>query len=264
MSRNRERDSDLLPLSSAQTVGLAAINNSQHCDDRSANKDAEPPLGVKLTVYRLLNIMTILSFVISKDILTIEGQVAAPTRLDWISGGVLGVVLYWIGLQEQRKAKKWEWFFESDLAPTIGYCTIGIMHSIGQAIALVLLIFLNMPSLFLALLVSCLMSSWFFYLLYLSEMHFCLGAKLGIVLGTYISVSLLFLGVNALTRRVQARAWVTQRAMRFADSYEPGALAAAGYGGFDVVGMVVGAWCLIAIYAVPYVLVVYGLALGLP
>ena len=65
-------------------------NHSQY--DYLANGDAEPPLGVKPTVYRLLNVMTILSFVISKDILTMEGQVAAPTRLDWVSGGVLGVV----------------------------------------------------------------------------------------------------------------------------------------------------------------------------
>ena len=37
--------------------------------------------------------------------------------------------LYWIGLHEQRKAKKWEWFFEFDLAPGIGYC---IMRAIGS------------------------------------------------------------------------------------------------------------------------------------
>jgi len=241
-------------------------NSSQeeHGDNRSANRGADPLLGVKLTVYRLFNVMTILSFVISKDILTIEGQVAAPTRLDWISGGVLGVVLYWIRLQEQRKAKKWEWFFESDLAPAIGYCTIGIMHSIGQAIVLVLVVLLNMPSLFLALLGSFLMSSWVFYLLYHSEIHFRLGAKLGIVLGTYVVVSFLFFGVDALTRRVQARAWARQRAMRFLDNYAPGVLVTAGYGGFDVVGIMVGSFCVIALYMVLFVLVVCGLCLGLP
>jgi hypothetical protein len=31
--------------------------------------------------------------------------------------------LYWIGLYEERDAKKWEWFFQVDLAPAIGYFT---------------------------------------------------------------------------------------------------------------------------------------------
>ena len=31
--------------------------------------------------------------------------------------------LYWIGLYEEREAKKWEWFFQFDLAPVICYCT---------------------------------------------------------------------------------------------------------------------------------------------
>jgi hypothetical protein len=31
--------------------------------------------------------------------------------------------LYWIGLYEAQDSKKWGWFFQVDLAPTIGYCT---------------------------------------------------------------------------------------------------------------------------------------------
>jgi hypothetical protein len=31
--------------------------------------------------------------------------------------------LYWIGLYEERDAKKWEWFFQVDLAPAIGQGT---------------------------------------------------------------------------------------------------------------------------------------------
>ena len=67
--------------------------NSQreHGDDFSAKKDAKPPLGAKLTVYRLLFITTALSFVIAKDILTIKGQVNVPTKLDMVSGGLLTV-----------------------------------------------------------------------------------------------------------------------------------------------------------------------------
>ena len=37
--------------------------------------------------------------------------------------------LCWIGFREQRNAKKWEWFFEFDLVPAIGYF---IMRAIGS------------------------------------------------------------------------------------------------------------------------------------
>ena len=53
---------------------------------------SDPPLGVKLTCYRLLNMMTMFSFCIAKGILTYKGQSVAPTTLDWFSGGVLAVV----------------------------------------------------------------------------------------------------------------------------------------------------------------------------
>lgn len=30
--------------------------------------------------------------------------------------------LYWIGLYEEEGPKKWQWFFQDDLAPAIGHC----------------------------------------------------------------------------------------------------------------------------------------------
>jgi hypothetical protein len=51
-----------------------------------------PPLGVKLTGYRLLNMMTVFSFGITKGILAYLGQSTAPTTLDWVSGALLAVV----------------------------------------------------------------------------------------------------------------------------------------------------------------------------
>ena len=62
-------------------------------DDHLADTDAAlPPLGVKLTGYRLLNMMTVFSFGIIKTILTYMGQSTAPTTLDWVSGALLAVV----------------------------------------------------------------------------------------------------------------------------------------------------------------------------
>ena len=59
----------------------------------SADMDAAlPPLGVKLTGYRLLNMMTVFSFGIIKGIITYMGQSTAPTTLDWVSGALLAVM----------------------------------------------------------------------------------------------------------------------------------------------------------------------------
>jgi len=124
-------------LSSGRSVGLAATRRTsnsgqerQRDDRRSADSDSDsdmdagrPPLGVKLTVYRLLNMLILFSIGVTKGILSYKGQSTAPTTLDWIGGALLAAVLYWIGLYEQRDAKKLEWFFRVDLAPAIGYCT---------------------------------------------------------------------------------------------------------------------------------------------
>ena len=59
-------------------------------DDSLANKDAtHPPLRVKLTVYRLVVMTTVLSFGAEKSILTYKSQSIAPTTLDWVSGTFL-------------------------------------------------------------------------------------------------------------------------------------------------------------------------------
>ncbi|KAH9034545.1 hypothetical protein EDB84DRAFT_62163 [Lactarius hengduanensis] len=104
-------------------LGLAVrcqeSDQEEHSDDRSANMDATPPpLGAKLTGYRLLNITIVFSFGIAKAILTYKGRSTEPTTLDWVGGALLAVFLYWMGLYEQRDSR----FFQVDLAPGIGYC----------------------------------------------------------------------------------------------------------------------------------------------
>ena len=64
-----------------------------HGDDLSADVDViQPPLGVKLTGYRLVFMSTVFSFGTVKTILTYKGQSIAPTTLDWVSGTLLTVV----------------------------------------------------------------------------------------------------------------------------------------------------------------------------
>jgi hypothetical protein len=57
----------------------------------STSDGLPPPLGVKLTGYRLLNMSVVFVFGITKAILTYMGQSALPTTLDWVSGAFLAV-----------------------------------------------------------------------------------------------------------------------------------------------------------------------------
>ena len=52
-----------------------------------------PPLGVRLTGYRLLNVGVILVFGVIEVSLAYCGQSLAPTTLDWVAGALL-VLMY--------------------------------------------------------------------------------------------------------------------------------------------------------------------------
>ena len=82
----------LLPclfVSNPQPLG----RQEEHGDDRLAEKDAtRPPLGVKLTGYRLVFMTIVFSFGTVESILAYKGQSIAPTTLDWVSGTFLTIV----------------------------------------------------------------------------------------------------------------------------------------------------------------------------
>ena len=50
------------------------------------------PLGVKLTAYRLLNLVVMLAFGLAKFILSLKGQSIAPAGLEWVAGSVLAAL----------------------------------------------------------------------------------------------------------------------------------------------------------------------------
>jgi hypothetical protein len=90
---------DVQLISLGGTVDLAAAQGDQeayteeHGDGSPVDSDAiPPPLGVKLTAYRLLNMATMFAFCFAKGILSYEGLSTIPTTLDWFSGWVLGLV----------------------------------------------------------------------------------------------------------------------------------------------------------------------------
>jgi len=233
-----------------------ASGQEEQGDDRSADTDAAPPpLGVKLTVYRLLNITILFSIGIIKGILTYKGQSTAPTTLDWIGGALLAALLYWIGLYEDRDTKKGEWFFQADLAPAIGYCTklfvAGVMWPLFFLDGIFVYV-LSMGSL-LGILTSIILNLCLPHIL---RSH---SQLVGIPFGflTYGCMVLLWYCVGVLTRRVRVRVWAWQCAIRFVDDYGPGAPLAKRYGWFGAVGTVVGLFFGIALFGSPWVVLVF-------
>ncbi|THH28102.1 hypothetical protein EUX98_g6082 [Antrodiella citrinella] len=63
--------------------------------------------------------IVIITFGTVKAILTAQGQSTAPTVLDWVSGVVLSVALYWIGLWEPVRPRVLVWFFHTDYTSAI-------------------------------------------------------------------------------------------------------------------------------------------------
>jgi len=89
-----------------------------------------PPLGVKLTGYRLLNMSVMFTFGMSKAILTYMGRSAMPTTLELIGGTLLVVILYWIGQYESVYSTRWVWFFQVDLIRSIRCCVLRFMGGV--------------------------------------------------------------------------------------------------------------------------------------
>ncbi|KAH9024008.1 hypothetical protein EDB83DRAFT_1981202 [Lactarius deliciosus] len=110
--------------SSNQAPGLAANsnyrlpsvhpNNDQGGGPSARMRDPPPPLGVKLTCYRLLNVTTGIFFVSLTAVLAYKNLTGAATTVGLLSGlSTLG--LYWVGLYERRPGRNW--FFHDDLVP---------------------------------------------------------------------------------------------------------------------------------------------------
>jgi hypothetical protein len=99
-----------------------------------------PPRGVRVTRWRMLNTLFIASFGVYKSVLTYQGEMTAPTTLDWLLGvfwatvcvflaprrlGLLELKLsfrsYWVGLVEAEDPALATWLFEEDVWPTLRF-----------------------------------------------------------------------------------------------------------------------------------------------
>jgi len=258
MPRNGDRNSssfsESIPLGSLSsgrsehlTVSLPQPSDRQnsdqegHGDDRLPDKDATPPsLGVKLTVYRLVFMTTVLSFGAAKSILAYKGQSIAPTTLDWVSGTFFSLVLYWISLYEE--SNKWKWFFQVDLAPAIGHCA---MCGLAEFICLLLFDFDGKP-VFVILLCSL---NWL--IVFVNACYFPdapPNALTAVHFGTSIFVLLLFFGIRRNPLRFRVLEWGLDCLMRFVDTYGPDA---GKYGRFGSVAILVRGLCGIALICLP-------------
>ncbi|KAH9025696.1 hypothetical protein EDB83DRAFT_2555375 [Lactarius deliciosus] len=89
--------------------------NSDQGDGPSVEmRDSPPPLGVKLTCYRLLNVTTGISFVALTAVLAYKNLTVAAATVGLVSG-LFAIGLSRVGLYERRPGRNW--FFQDDLVP---------------------------------------------------------------------------------------------------------------------------------------------------
>jgi len=83
----------VLPASSSTAARLLPRNTNPDLDDDD-DEDASPPspLGVKLTGYRLLNIVVVFTIGLAKFILSLKGRSITPTGLEYAGGSVLAIL----------------------------------------------------------------------------------------------------------------------------------------------------------------------------
>jgi hypothetical protein len=80
-------------LNSHSDLPLLGTSSGNDIGNEEQDRIASPPLGVKLTMYRLLNIVVISAFGISKAVCAYHGQSVAPTTLELV-GGTFFAVMY--------------------------------------------------------------------------------------------------------------------------------------------------------------------------
>ncbi|KAH9956195.1 hypothetical protein BC827DRAFT_1157905 [Russula dissimulans] len=86
-------ESQVVPASyPAATWPLLGNTNADLDDPQEDDQDAPLSSRVKLTRYRLLNILVIFTVGLAKFILSLEGRSVAPTGLEWAGGSVLTIL----------------------------------------------------------------------------------------------------------------------------------------------------------------------------
>jgi len=113
--------------------------------------DPLPPLGAKLTCYRLLNLTTIILWAVPKAILSYKNRSVAGTTVDLLAA-LCVVALYWVGLFEERSGRNWDLFFQVDLAPAFGHSAKRFVGGVVSALSVLCNVLVILPLIFVFLL----------------------------------------------------------------------------------------------------------------
>lgn len=113
--------------------------------------DPLPPLGAKLTCYRLLNLTTIILWAVPKAVLSYKNRSVAGTTVDLL-GALCGVALYWVGMFEGRRGRNWDLFFKADLAPAFGHSAKRFIGGVVSALSVLCNVLVILPLIFVFLL----------------------------------------------------------------------------------------------------------------
>ncbi|KAI9449060.1 hypothetical protein BJY52DRAFT_1309044 [Lactarius psammicola] len=155
--------SQALP-SSTQGADLAMNDQGVSRDGSSAGTgDPQPPLGVKLTCYRLLYVTTGILGTVLTAVLSYRSQTVPAATVGLHDP--MGLRLYWVGLFEWRLGQNWKQFFHVDLAPVFGRSVKHFVRGVVWAVVWALSFFRDMlvvhPFISLFLLCVCLMLARF-------------------------------------------------------------------------------------------------------
>ncbi|KIK00152.1 hypothetical protein K443DRAFT_679419 [Laccaria amethystina LaAM-08-1] len=70
----------------------------------------------KITIYRLLVLLTTICLGVGKAITSARGAVLVPVTLEWVSGVAVFILLYGVGSYDEDHRQRMKWLFNKDLA----------------------------------------------------------------------------------------------------------------------------------------------------
>ncbi|KAF8267734.1 hypothetical protein EI94DRAFT_1276033 [Lactarius quietus] len=144
--------------SSSQVASSASNDQGARRDGPSAVMgDPPPPPRVKLTCYRLLNVTTVVLWAVPKAVLCYKNRSTPATTIDLLTALFGGILLYWVGLYEERPGKIWGLFFRVDLTPAFGHSAKYFFRGVVWALSFFCDKLVVHPLISLCLLCACLL-----------------------------------------------------------------------------------------------------------
>ncbi|KAI0086331.1 hypothetical protein BDY19DRAFT_960865 [Irpex rosettiformis] len=97
-----------------QTNSARSISNP--ADSDSDSHERRPSSSIKVTGYRILNTVVIITFGVWKGVASFRGEAIMSNTLDILLGVVLTIGLFWLGCYEAVQPPRMIWLFHRDYA----------------------------------------------------------------------------------------------------------------------------------------------------